>query len=143
MAPLQMHKLEAARRQIKSACDLYLSNGDLISVLTLAGAAEEVCGNLLKRAGKPNMLGIMFAEAQSRGLTLTRKDLYSRASKVRNALKHAESESEDTFDFDAAEAALMLLRAVVNYQLCGERLPAEAEEFVNWVREHGLLRSGA
>ncbi|MEO7032108.1 MAG: hypothetical protein ABI351_01115 [Herbaspirillum sp.] len=38
-------KLQAAERQIRTAYDLYFLHGDLLSVMTLAGAAEEICGN--------------------------------------------------------------------------------------------------
>lgn len=107
--------------------------------MTLAGAAEEICGNLLRRQRKQNILGIMHAEAKARGLDLTAEDLYSRASKLRNALKHATSPGEDRFNFDDKAAVLMLVRAVINYQLCGCVLPVEADKFIIWVKQHGLL----
>lgn len=132
-------KLQAAERQIRTACDLYFLHGDLLSVMTLAGAAEEICGNLLRRQQKQNILGIMHAEAKLRGIDLTEGALYSRASKLRNALKHATSPDEDRFSFDDEAAVLMLVRAVINYQLCGCSLPEEAEKFIAWVRQHGLL----
>lgn len=132
-------KLQTAERQIRTACDLYFLHGDLLSVMTLAGAAEEVCGNLLRRQKKQNILGIMHAEAKSRGIDLTAEALYSRASKLRNALKHASSPGEDRFTFDDEAAVLMLVRAVINYQLCGCSLPEEAEKFIAWVKQHGLL----
>lgn len=132
-------KLQTADRQIRTACDLYFLHGDLLSVMTLAGAAEEVCGNLLRRQKKQNILGIMHAEAKSRGIDLTAEALYSRASKLRNALKHASSPGEDRFTFDDEAAVLMLVRAVINYQLCGCSLPEEAEKFIAWVKQHGLL----
>ena len=132
-------KLQAAERQIRTACDLYFLHGELLSVMTLAGAAEEICGNLLRRQRKQNILGIMHAEAIARGIDLTAEALYTRASKLRNALKHATAPSEDRFTFDDEAAVLMLVRAVINYQLCGCTLPQEAERFIVWVKQHGLL----
>jgi hypothetical protein len=114
-------------------------HGDLLSVMTLAGAAEEICGNILRRMDRKNILGIMFAEAQKQGLPLTEEKLYARASKLRNSLKHAKLADEDKFMFDEEAAVLMLVRAVINLQLCDIELPAEAEKFIAWVKANGFL----
>lgn len=135
----RLTKLEAAKRQIQTAIDLYFVHGDLISVMTLSGAAEELCGNILARDSKKNILKIMWEEAAKRGLDLTERDLYNRASAMRNALKHAKDPAEDVFMFDDEAAVLMLVRAVINYQLTGHELSDEMEKFVVWVRTHGLL----
>lgn len=134
-----LSKLNAAKRQIQTAIDLYFLHGDMLSVMTLAGAAEELCGNLLARKGKQNILAIMSAEAERRGLQLTDKELYNRASSMRNALKHANDPSEDDFLFDDEAAVLMLIRAVINYQLLDQPLSDEMEKFIVWVRKNGLL----
>ncbi len=139
MAQYAITKLMAAKRQICTACDLFFLHGDLLSVMTLAGAAEEICGNILRREGKKNILGIMYDEALRRGLDLTREELCSRASKLRNSLKHAKAPAEDRFTFDDEAAVLMLVRAVINYQLCDRVLPIEAEKFIACVRTNGLL----
>lgn len=80
----------------------------------------------------------MHAETKLRGLDLTAEDLCSRASKLRNTLKHAAAPDEDGFNFDDKAAVLMLVRAVINYQLWGCALPVEAERFIRWVKQHGL-----
>lgn len=110
----RLNKLNAAKRQIQTAIDIYFLHGDMISVMTLAGAAEEICGNILARSGKQNILAMMFKEAQNRGLSISENELYKRASEMRNALKHAKSEKEeDVFVFDDEAAVLMLVRAVI------------------------------
>lgn len=136
---IALTKLEAAERQIRTAIDLYFLHGDLISVMTLAGAAEEICGNILKRQGKKNILGVMYEEASKQGLAITEQEIYNRASKLRNAIKHATAQEEDNFYFDEEASVLMLVRAVVNFQLCGQPLPQELEKFIIWVRTNGLL----
>jgi hypothetical protein len=135
----RLSKLDAAKRQIQTAIDLYFLHGDMVSVMTLAGAAEEICGNLLARHGKQNILAIMSAEAEKQGFQFTNKELYNRASSMRNALKHAKDPSEDVFIFDDEAAVFMLIRAVINYQLLGQPLSEEMEKFIVWVRTHGLL----
>lgn len=49
-------KQEIALKQLETALDLYFAKGDLFSVVTLAGAAEEILGQLLsqRRGGEPH-----------------------------------------------------------------------------------------
>ena len=135
----RLTKIQAAQRQIQTAIDLYFLHGDLISVMTLAGAAEEICGNVLARDGKKNILSFMADEVEKQGLNLTNKDLHNRASALRNALKHAKDPDEDQFQFDEEAAVLMLVRAVVNYQLLGNPLTSEMTKFLAWIKTNGLL----
>jgi len=139
MATYPMTKLKAAEHQLRTACLLYLRDGDMVSVLTLAGAAEEICGNTLRREGKKNILGIAHDEGVQRGLNFSQQELYAVASELRNALKHAKSAEEDNFVFQEEAAVLMLLRATVNFQLCTGSLPQEAEAFVSHLRESGVF----
>lgn len=130
-------KLQAAKHQIQTAIDVYFLHGDLISVMTLAGAAEEICGNILARNSKKNILSIMTDESMRLGLNLTSHDVYNRSSVLRNALKHAKDPKEDQFQFDEEAAVLMLVRAVINFQLLGEELTKKMEKFITWIRTHG------
>ncbi|MDC8748685.1 hypothetical protein NY751_22120 [Xanthomonas campestris] len=51
---MSLHKREIAKRQLITACELYIQERDFLSILTLTGAAEEILGVLLKREGKTN-----------------------------------------------------------------------------------------
>ena len=46
----QYAKKDIALNQIETALALYFNNGDLFSVITLAGAAEEILGQLLQNS---------------------------------------------------------------------------------------------
>ena len=51
-------KQDIALRQIETALELFFRQGDLFSVITLAGAAEEILGGLLQeRSGNPGYRG--------------------------------------------------------------------------------------
>jgi hypothetical protein len=53
-------KQEIALRQIETALDLFSRQGDLFSVITLAGAAEEILGQLLQeRSGNQGYRGTL------------------------------------------------------------------------------------
>ena len=45
-------KQEIALHQIETALELFFSQGDLFSVITLAGAAEEILGQLLQQRSR-------------------------------------------------------------------------------------------
>ena len=53
---MKLHKTEVASRQIDTAIDLFLDGKDYLSVVTLAGASEEIVGSLIARAGKKSMI---------------------------------------------------------------------------------------
>lgn len=51
---MTIHKKEVAHRQLETAIDLFFAKGDLLAVITLAGAAEEILGRFLQREDKPS-----------------------------------------------------------------------------------------
>jgi hypothetical protein len=51
---IELTKADAARRQLQTAIRLFFMEGDLVSVHTLASAAQEVLRDLLKAKGLPS-----------------------------------------------------------------------------------------
>jgi len=49
--------IEIAQCQLEMALKIYFEDGDYISALTLAGAAEEILGKKAKESGVRNALG--------------------------------------------------------------------------------------
>jgi hypothetical protein len=110
-----LSKSEIAKRQIGTACDLFLGGGDYLSVVTLAGAAEEILGSLLKRAGKKHMMDRLVEVDQKLSGKRPFHDVKSEVNWARDSLKHARSSAEDTVEILAGEADAMLSRAIANY----------------------------
>lgn len=112
-----LHKAEIARRQIETASELFFSGGDFLAVVTLAGAAEEILGKLIKRKGETAMIDRLVE--LDRKLTGGRSfdTVNKEVNGVRNALKHANDPNEDELEVEASSAIAMLSRAVVNYVL--------------------------
>lgn len=112
-----LHKVEIACRQIEAAADLFFSDGDFLAVITLAGAAEEILGTLIRRRGEAAMLDRLIDLDRrltgGRSFDVVNKEING----VRNALKHAKNPTEDHIEIDIGEALAMLGRAVVNYIL--------------------------
>ena len=86
-----------------------------MSVVTLAGAAEEVLGSLLKRAGKSHMMDHLVTLDRELGRARKFNEVSDEVNKARNALKHARDASEDLVDIAPGEADAMLVRAIANY----------------------------
>ena len=114
---MRLRKLEIARRQLEVAAELYFSDADYLAVITLAGAAEEIPGGLLRRTGSVAMIDHLVA--LDRELTGGRDfgAVNKEVNGVRNALKHARDSEEDELTVEPGEAIAMLSRAVVNYVL--------------------------
>lgn len=112
---MRLHKIEIARRQIEVAAELFFSERDFLSVITLAGAAEEILGGLIKRTGEPAMINQLLELDKrltgGRSFTVVNKEVNG----IRNALKHANDPSEDEIEVEPGEAIAMLSRAVANY----------------------------
>ena len=116
-------KFEIAERQLLHAIDLYLAGNHLLSAITLAGAAEEILGKLVKRADKSNALEMrtdtlcelyefLFKESADR------KALRDHNNRARNELKHLNSNKTDLaveLNLDK-EAAKLIKRAIQNYK---------------------------
>ncbi|MFD0930914.1 hypothetical protein ACFQ1T_14080 [Methylophilus glucosoxydans] len=109
--------MEIARRQIETASELLLDERDFLAVVTLAGAAEEILGSLLRRKGQLAMIDHLVnldkRQFGGRPFAVLNKEVNGN----RNALKHANDPQEDTIEIEAGEAIAMLSRAIVNYAL--------------------------
>jgi hypothetical protein len=113
---MKLNKMDVARRQLAVAIELFLADGDLISIITLAGAAEEIFGKIALKADKENSLDFMIRTHKALGSTTTEKELIKHANLVRNALKHANDEGDEEIEFDERQEAIsMLSRALINY----------------------------
>jgi len=113
---LRLHKKEIARRQIDTANELVYRANDFVSITTLAGASEEILGELLRREGKVNVFDHLIALGKSRGATgWDVNEVNAVANRARNNFKHAHDPHEDEGEFRFEDAIAMLTRAVANY----------------------------
>ncbi|MCQ4266273.1 hypothetical protein NAV28_03495 [Pseudomonas stutzeri] len=113
---MKINKIDVARRQLETAIELFFSGGDLVSVITLSGAAEEIFGKIANSLNKVNAIDFVVKSHQSLGLKVTRKYITDQAYLVKNALKHADREGDESIEFDEQQEAIaMLSRALTNF----------------------------
>ena len=129
------NKIDIARQQIERAIDLYLSEQDYISAITLSGAADEILGKIIENqglssaySGISNLMGVIHEEMNRE--PYSPKEFNDLANGARNHLKHLSG--TETIEFDPRqEACNMLYRAICNYKVirdCG------TEEMDRWLK---------
>jgi hypothetical protein len=120
---LVIGKLDAARRQLETAIDLYFHDADPVSVHTLAAAANQIIRDVNeKRGGKP-----LFSEGDF--LRLFKPEVVNKVKstlrKSQNFFKHAERDWTGTLRFDTRQTEVKLLEACVKYhELSRETVPS-------------------
>ena len=121
---------EIAEHQLIAAIELW-RNGDYLSSLTLAGAAEEILGKRLRKLGREpsfdQLRDLIVALARSEGETDPdlERTIGEMLNSTRNELKHYAGDASLTFDL-RSDCLEMLERAIANYQALTGTLLAEA-----------------
>lgn len=143
-----MEFYQIAQVQLHKAIELYRDgdyNGDYICAITLAGAAEETLGKLIKHCkgdDQGHILDEMVNKIISEHDGLSKKEIIDVLNNARNGLKHFNSSKE--FEFKPVDdSTLLILRAILNYQRLREAVTKEMSTFikddqVNQVLEHIL-----
>ena len=113
-------KVDIARAQLDTAIQFYLDKSNLISAITLAGAAEEILGNLVKQQDKSNALEdeidvICYIHKEIHGNDPNRKEYVDVRNGIRNEFKHLCSGKPLDVNLDF-EAGKLIDRAINNYQ---------------------------
>lgn len=139
MTSVKLTKLELAVHQLDVAIRLFL-DGDYLSSLTLAGAAEEILGKLCERAGKPVAVEAIIAfHWNSTDPALTEKErrkiLLEVLNSGRNAVKHANDPNETDFVVEQIYPLQMIMRAMPMARSLG-MLPSSEDAMVAWIHSH-------
>jgi hypothetical protein len=134
--------LSLAVEQLDDALSLFLDEKHYVSSLTLAGAAEEILGRMVRHAGQDNFLDYKYRtikpleELFSRE-TFKLKELVDRENSHRNVAKHWNPLDEGRVIRGVEDAALqMLVRALYNYDKSGLDRTTRMHEFETWLYEH-------
>ena len=131
---------DAALAQLEVALRLYFGGEekDFLSVITLAGAAEEIFGTLLRDKGVKNSIEQIKEAVQAiskkvslDGNPMTQSQAADRANRARNRLKHWNKDTDKLlFKLDPAEEARdMLNRAIDNYWMLKQDLTPAMKQF--------------
>lgn len=135
---LNLSKLDIALAQVERAIVLALDESDFVSAVTLAGAAEEILGSLLKLEGKQSSYGglkrtLEYVHENVQVEKLSGKEFNALANGVRNHFKH--HSNTETIEVDAEqEACNIVCRAIGNYTSLGYERTKTMERWINECR---------
>lgn len=124
-----------ALTQLETALRLFYEGEDFASVVTLAGAADEIFGKLLAASGRDNSLEVLKKSVAAihqklYGEPIDSSEIASRANRAKNSLKHWDEGQPLIVKLDLAqEARDMLFRAIDNYWALKETLTPAMERF--------------
>ena len=114
-------KLDVACQQLETALRLFFHSEEYFSVITLAGAAEEILGAHLKIIGKTTSLESLVQGAVGISKALTGnpskpKSILIIANHAKNSSKHMDGDDDTTFNANPKKDATDILgRAIDNY----------------------------
>jgi hypothetical protein len=116
----EISKVEVAISQLDTAISFYLENSNLISAVTLAGAAEEILGKLVIKEGKVSAFNevlerLCCAHEAAFNEEPSRKVYADLRNGIRNEFKHRCSGEDLQVDLDK-EASQLIKRAIANYK---------------------------
>jgi len=137
MRPLKvtLNKLAVAKRQIDTAVWLWFNDGDVVSIVILAGAALGVLDGLYQKAkrGRP----FPFDE-KAIPAGMNPRDARNIVKAAENFAKHARDDADKTHDYRFDKATAYLYCAVSAYfNLTGEHEESELQPLF-WTR-YGLM----
>jgi hypothetical protein len=131
-------QIELASDQLDSALKLFMAKSPrLASALTLAGAAEEILGMALEHRGKMSAMRHWYlGKVGNPSADIPEPTWHEHATEenfCRNALKHIRYEEIVIFPYGLEDAAAMMIyRAITNYEWLGLRKTWRIIKFERW-----------
>ena len=124
LSTIQISKLDAARRQLRTAITLWFNGGDPVSIHTLAFAAYEIVHAVSKKRD-PDRPNLIFDSAVIRDDE--RREFKSLIKKHAAFFKHADHDPEGVIPFNPEVSEIFMTAAVYGLLLCKE-FPQQLEE---------------
>jgi hypothetical protein len=119
-AKIHISKLDAAKRQLELALNLFFHNGDVVSMHTLVGAAYDILKGLCDAQGAD-----IYALKNKKFVKPEKySDYLNIVNKPQNFFKHADTDATAILEFNPSVTEIFLFDAVNTYQgLTGEITP--------------------
>ncbi len=138
METTQYSQVDLASEQLDSALKLFMAKAPrFASAVTLAGASEEILGKILERQGKMNAMRHWYLGKAGNHTgckpTPTWQQHASEENFARNVLKHIHDTEVIAIPFGLEDAAAMMLyRAITNYEWLGLEKSWRMVKFERW-----------
>jgi hypothetical protein len=131
---IKINKLDAARRQLRTAITLWFNGGDPVSAHALAYAAHDIVHAVSKKRN-PTREALLF---DAKFIREDRRNEFNIWLKRHaNFFKHAEYDADSVIEFHPPLTELFILATVRGFSLCGENLEDdETLAFMLWFQIH-------
>lgn len=128
--PLTISKLDAARRQLETAIQLYFHQGEPVSIRTLVSAAYSIIRDINKiRGGKKMVIQELFFEYVKPEM---HEEVRKLQRKAENFFKHANKDPDAILEFSPAESELLIWDACTKYRELTAEQPPLFQVFRGW-----------
>ena len=127
----RVSKLDAARRQLDCAIEMWFADKDEVSIHVLATAAHQLIHDLKQKKGGGELLfdaTIIKDEYRSEYISFLKKQM--------NFFKHADSNAEEIIAFPPTLSILFMLFSIKGLEQLGERRNDIEHIFFLWVAIH-------
>lgn len=123
-------KLDAARRQLRTAIELWFKDGDPVSIHALAYASHEIIHKLFRKRGLHDLL---FDSAQVR--EEYRKEWAELLKASANFIKHSNRADEvEAIDFNPLSNVMFMAASLVALSRMDEKMNDSELAFILWAR---------
>ncbi|MES2930995.1 MAG: hypothetical protein V4665_04420 [Patescibacteria group bacterium] len=125
---ISISKLDAAKRQLEMALNLFFRNADPVSIHTLVGAAHQVLQDICEEQGtqsiKQKLLDMVKPEKKT--------EFIKKLNAPRNFFKHAENDPNSVIEFNPEMTDLILWDTCLMYTTLTQENPAIIQVFNAW-----------
>jgi hypothetical protein len=131
---IQVSKLDAARRQLDTAIDLWFHDGDPVSIHTLVFAAYEIIQDINKKKGNVDatLLGLIQRNVKSEHV----EEVMKKMKKPMTFFKHADRDPYGILEFQPELSESFLYLAIIGFGELGEQTSNLVKVFVLWGSVH-------
>ena len=133
---IKIKKLDVAVNHLQMAIDFFLSNQDLLCVLTLAGAAEEIIGQYAIRANEKSMIDLLCSSLKDKySIEMADNSFkWEYLNKARNTVKHFNKNDSEFIELKPeSEAITMLISAIGNLYSHDQTATYNTPALMEWI----------
>ncbi len=121
-------KIEAVRRQLRTAIRMFFEDGDSVSIHTLTAAGHELLRGLLKLKGEGS-----FMKDSDVVRPDFRKEWVAAINRAQNFFKHADRDVDEVLEFNPEITTFLLFDCALMYHKLTGRFLRELWIFTGWV----------
>jgi hypothetical protein len=132
-SPIRISKLDAARRQLKTAITLWFEDGDPVSLHTLAYAAYEIIHTISKKRD-PYRRDLLFDTLMIKEEHRSKFNIGLK--KHANFFKHGDRDGDASIEFSPLLSELFIFYAILGSEVCGTEKSEHELAFVWWLHFH-------